>query len=77
MVQKTGQSPVPFPAPPCPWAGFGSSATKRQTMQADCSTNSIESLALIDNYVPPQTESGFVDPILASVVSSSPPASGV
>lgn len=55
VISVPGLGPIPV----CP----------RTASDADRSTNSIESLALIDNYVPPQSEDGVVDPILASVVS--------
>lgn len=68
MAQRIGLLPEPSLARPYLLAGFDSS-TCRNIACPDSSTNSIESLALIDNYVPPQSDEGLVDPILASVVS--------
>lgn len=68
MVPRIVPLNVCFPARRRLWDGCGSSEFV-SLASTDISTNSIDSLALVENYVPPSEQP--VDPILASVVSVS------
>ncbi len=69
MALRTAPRQRLFLGPARAWVGFGSSEICLFVLQLTFSTNSIHSLALVNNYVPPVSDAP-VDPALASVVST-------